>query len=197
MIGDNAIGNNQQPTINNQRGFTLLELLLSVAIFAILATAASGVMVSAVRSYQQIGAGQNFIDNTQFALEFMSRQLRLARKGTPSCITGAQQNFDIFTTVNPNDSIRFLDYQGRCIVYQLASSEIRQSINGAAAVSLTYSGMVQISDLDFTVLGASQTDTLEPRVTIRVLAQGVMQGAALGLVVPVQTTVSTRFVDTP
>src|SRR3989338_3039837 len=96
-------------------GFSLVELLVSMTIFTLVMSAGSTIFLLALRAQRVTIAEQNVVDNTRFALEFMSRQLRFARRDNAgACITaGYTYELPIVST----DSIKFLDSQSCCLEY--------------------------------------------------------------------------------
>lgn len=209
MIGDKSTANSQRGPVplgvgrvkrpQALTGFTLIEVLLAVGVLTILAGTASGALISAMRAYQEVTAVQNMTDNVQFALEYMSRQMRLARRSTGSECSSfppwplpAGVTFQTFPNI-----IQFVDYQSRCIVYIIAAEMIFVSTNNLAGpfLPLTSSSMVRISFPEFIIRGGTQGDGLQPRVMIKFRAQGVTQNIPKGPTLSVQTSVSTRSLD--
>ena len=63
---------------NEQRGFTLLEMIVSLGIFTVVAVIAVGALVRTVSLNRQAQTLQSSMNNISFALESMSRELRVA-----------------------------------------------------------------------------------------------------------------------
>jgi prepilin-type N-terminal cleavage/methylation domain-containing protein len=82
-------------------GFTLMELIVSIAVFSIIALAAVDVMVSVFRAQAKAIALKDVLDNARFSLELMSREIR----------TG---NNMVYTTIPPpncpRNGLRFTSY---------------------------------------------------------------------------------------
>ena len=68
-------------------GFTLVEMLVAVALFAVVMTIAVGALMSVVGASRRAQASQAIIDNLDFALEDMSRVIRTGT--TYYCGTGS------------------------------------------------------------------------------------------------------------
>ncbi len=64
----------------NKRGFTLVEMIVSLAIFSIVATVSLGALVSIVSANKKAQTLQSTITNLNFALESMSRDMRVGGK---------------------------------------------------------------------------------------------------------------------
>ena len=56
-------------TISKNRGFTLIEMMVSVSIFVIVALIVSGVLVQLSAAYKKAQAMRLLMDNLNFALE--------------------------------------------------------------------------------------------------------------------------------
>lgn len=64
----------------NKKGFTLVEMIVSLAIFSIVATVALGALVSIVSANKKAQTLQSTITNLNFALESLSREMRVGGK---------------------------------------------------------------------------------------------------------------------
>lgn len=150
--------------MNNRRGYTLIELMVAVGLFAIIMLLASGayfVMISINQQVQGIASGMN---NLSFALETMTRNIRT---GTAySC--GGTAGMGIDCQNSPTFS--FTDVTGFNVTYstsqQLGSNGMVWDIvkNG---MSLT-DPSVNITSLQFFVVGSGKPpdDYQQARVTI-------------------------------
>lgn len=184
-------------TIKN-KGFALIEILTAVFIFSIIVGAASGLFISAIRSQRNVLASQELLDQTSYAMEYMSRALRMTKKDlSGNCLTtaGAKNNYE-----NPSgdSSIRFLDYNDKCHEFlkegnQLKEKKSTDNTAGNLPVSGTplTSADLKITSLNFNLSGESQIDNLQPRVTISLDVQGKEQSK-----LKIQTTISQRNLDT-
>jgi prepilin-type N-terminal cleavage/methylation domain-containing protein len=69
------IGNKKQ-----RRGFTLVEIIVSLAIFSVVATVALGALIKIVSANRKAQSLQAAITNLNFALESVSREMRVGTK---------------------------------------------------------------------------------------------------------------------
>ncbi len=77
-----------------KNGYTLIELLVALAVFTVVIAAPTGFFVSALKGQQKALASQELYDNVSYTLEYISRALRMAKKDlTGSCIT-ANMNYE-------------------------------------------------------------------------------------------------------
>jgi len=62
--------------IKKQVGFTLIEMIVSLAVFSIVVTTAVGALLVVISTNQQLQEEQNIMTNLAFALDSMTRELR-------------------------------------------------------------------------------------------------------------------------
>lgn len=164
---------------NASTGFTLVELIVSIGLFALvmlLSSSAYLLMIGINRQAQSTATG---INNLSFALETMTRTIRT---GTGySCVgLGDCAGGGIIFSVK--------DTAGSTIVYALSDGMITQ--NG---VPLT-DPAVHISSLTFYASGTAKNDSTQPRVTI-VVSGAVPSGPGKTESFTVQTGATMRGSD--
>lgn len=178
--------------MTRSRGYTLVELIVAMGLFALVMLLASGaylMMIGANRQAQAISTG---IDNLSFALESMTRSIR----------TGT--SYDCGTlTASPNDcsggksTFSFKDQSGKIIAYTVNASTLQESTDGGNTwVSLT-DPSVNISSLMFYAYDTEPTSDGnygQPRVTI-VVSGSVSSGPNKTVPFTVETGATMRGVD--
>lgn len=140
------------------RGYTLIELIIAVGLFALIMTLASGayfVMIGINRQTQGITAG---INDLSFALETMTRSIRT---GTGYSCGGSGD------CQNGGNSFSFMNANSAQVSYALSASAIRVTVNGVSS-PLTDASAVTVTSLTFYVSGTSKTDSAQPHVTVTV-----------------------------
>ena len=162
--------------VKMNKGFTLVEMLVAILIFSIIIGAATGVFASAIKLQRYSLAHQQLLDQTSYAMEYMSRAIRMAQKDDGSC----------FGTSNYNTSsgIGFKAYDGQCWKFFLENGQLKISKNDTP-YELT-SENFNVNSFDVTVSG-DESDK-QPKVTIFMEIEG--QGAAPQPKLKIQTTVS-------
>ena len=63
-----------------KKGMSLVELMVAITIFALVASAATALSTSLIRQERKAVAVQNMMDNCSFFLEYGGRFLRMAQK---------------------------------------------------------------------------------------------------------------------
>ena len=181
------------------KGVTLIEMLVAVTMFAIAVGAISGIFISGIRTQRRVLATQELLDQTSYVLEYMGRALRMAKKDlTGACITTAGNNYELIA-----DVIQFIDYSGKCTKFYLDNSSGQTTIKKAVwndvlsfweAWDLTSSAL-QVNSLRFNLSGESQSDNLQPIVTIFLDISGRETGLGGRPKIQTQTSVSQRDLD--
>ena len=167
----------------NNQGFTIIEMIVAVAVFTLLVSAGSGVFISSIKAQRQSLATQEVLDQTSYLMEYMSRALRMAKKDLTGVCTGtAKLNYAF-----ENQCIKFMNYQDECQYFCLDGTRIKDE-DGHYLTS----GNLNVSSFEVNLLGYQQppTDYLQPRLTIFLTIQGKEQ-----TMLKIQTTISQRNPD--
>jgi prepilin-type N-terminal cleavage/methylation domain-containing protein len=192
---------------NRREGFTLVEMLVSLAIFSIIVIAAVGSLYTVNQAAKRVSAMRTVLDNLDFATESMSRTIRTADGiscGTPSsstltpgsgvdCAFGSTADAEEITLNSTlgADIGSEIDYRWRM---NGTNGEIQKCsvTNGNVddCVAIT-APQINITSAHFYVNGAADSDQLQPSVMIMI--QGVANaGGSSGEPFAVQTLVSQR-----
>ncbi|MGH7175051.1 MAG: PulJ/GspJ family protein [Minisyncoccia bacterium] len=149
------------------KGFTLIEMLVSVALFAIVMLMVASAYLIVIASNRQAQAVANASDNLAFALETMTRSIRT---GTGyGCGVAGQDDSPC------GGSFVFTDANGCAVNYFVSGSVIYESGNGVSPCPPSNEPLtgaaVTVSSLKFYLQGSPNTsasDYLQPHVTISV-----------------------------
>lgn len=178
--------------MGNNRGFTLIEMMVAVTIFVSVVTVALAIFVSSLQAQRQNLAYQQLLDQTSFVTEYMSRAIRMAKKELstpPICLTVCGRGCNYET--NPQqDSIKFIDYNGVCTEFFLENEQLKKRV-GADVLALT-SPDLTVSSFNVNLSGQYQppTDYLQPLVTIFLEIVGKEQSK-----IQIKTSISQRNLD--
>jgi prepilin-type N-terminal cleavage/methylation domain-containing protein len=129
-----------------QRGYSLVELIVSVAIFSIVMLVAGAAFLSLINLDRQARATNDVVTNLSYVVESMERSIR-----TGTVYSGGGSNFS------------FTDAEGRTVQYRLSNAQIQQQINTGGWIPLT-DPRVRVESLAFYVRGADPNDTYQPGV---------------------------------
>lgn len=175
------------------RGFTLIEIMTAVSIFAVVMTISMGSILGVFDTNRKSEALKAVMDNLNLSVESMSREMRFGSRY--SC----EPSFPAPNPPTPQncsfggDSIAFRANNGDTIVYALVAGTIEKSINGGNFSPVT-AEEINISDLTFYVLGALSGDSLQPKVLVKIKGTaGVKEVDQTDFTV--QTLISQRALD--
>lgn len=140
---------NMKNKINyKNRGFTMIEMLVSVAIFAIVITMVMGTIVTIVDASRKARTMTEVMNNLNFSFESMTRTLKTA------------QSIDSIGT--GGSTITATDQRGRPIVYSFSDKGITKSVDGGANDPITSADVKLISwKIEEFKSGSGCTDLLE------------------------------------
>ncbi|TAJ15444.1 prepilin-type N-terminal cleavage/methylation domain-containing protein [Patescibacteria group bacterium] len=192
-----------------ERGFTLIEMMVSVSIFAMVMMVGVGALLSLVATNHRAQAINSVMNNLNAALENMSRSIRV---GTLyNCVTSAAvpPPPPVASEIsNPRDCasgggrlLAFESSQGDPndssdqVVYRLNGKQIERSLKSGANgtwVAIT-APEVSIDTFDFYVIGSTQGDSLQPRVLMRIKGSAKVPGGTTTFTV--QASVVQRVLD--
>jgi len=183
----------QQENIKLITGFTLIEVLVSVSIFTMVALAAIASVIAANDLAKKTQNIRNAFDNLNFAIESMSRNIRLGSDyRCPDGAGGGSECKDLGVS-----SISLTDSEDAPLAYGLSPDGKITRTKGGVTNDLTSSQVIKINRLDFLVCKtqfcAGSTPT-QPRVVI--LIQGESLGkSSLKSKFSIQTSVSQRLLQ--
>lgn len=167
---------------NASKGFTLVELIVSIGLFALvmlLSSSAYLLMIGINRQAQSTATG---INNLSFALETMTRTIRTGTEYSCGFTLG------LGDCAGGGEAFSVKDTDGSTITYTLSGGKIFRNY-----ISLT-DPAVQISSLTFYVSGTAKNDATQPRVTI-VVSGTVSSGPGKTESFTVQTGATMRGSD--
>jgi len=171
-----ALDFEQAPNLN-KRGFTLVELLVTIALFSILVSIAMGGFVSALHTEHQVAAMMGAESNVSIAIEEMMREIRTgylfchdngATTPNSACDTAPDSCSIDASGVWTCSKLSYVNAQGNVVAYSLNNGVLERSdssVNAGVMAPLTSSG-VKITKLGFTLFGNTEGDHWTPRITI-------------------------------
>lgn len=188
--------------MNKQRGFTLVEIIVSVGIFTVVMLAGIGAIISVNSVSRRTQKIKITMDNLNFALEGMTRELRLGK--TYDCTNADTVTAPVAQNCGTSPggtSIGFIDNEGQVIKYRYNSTLKRiqkfdpTRLSPTSFVDLTAPD-VQIDSLLFFIKGAEVPgDDIQPQILISVSGKaGTTTPNALSDF-RLQTIVTQRIVD--
>ncbi|MBU1293172.1 type II secretion system GspH family protein [Patescibacteria group bacterium] len=174
-----------------QRGYTLLEMIVSLGIFSLVMVVVTGAYLTLISLDRQARANNQLVTSLSFAVESMARNMRT---GTAYACNGSSVSPNC---VNGGTSISFVDSQGQTVTYfKRGDGTIGQCTGGcseARATSLT-DPLITVQSLTFYVKGVGTGDTVQPQVIF--VIKGTMRiDANKTTEFTIQTAATQRFID--
>jgi len=198
-----------------QKGFTLIELLVSMSVLLVISGISASLFVSAILEQRRILARQGLYGQLSYALEYMSKSMRMAgRDLTGDCLGAEGRNF-LLTRQDTAGSgeylgIKFINQSDNNICQEFFLDKDEADLSKPAIlkvardletpIALT-SNKIKINSLRFiinsnvgggTITYSSETDDIQSRITILLDAELV---ELISQPIKIQTTVSQRNIN--
>lgn len=190
------------------KGFTLIEMLVSTAIFTIVMVIALGALLAMSESDRKAQTIKSVINNLNFSLDAISRTVRTGYDYHCGSPTGGD-----CTSPPGGSSFYFTDAEGEQVAYRFentttdggASTVCGQSANIGCLARSTDGGSnwaavtapeVTLTNLSFYVLGSGESgsDSIQPKLTI--LISGYVQVTGVSQTAfNLETSVTQRLYD--
>ncbi len=198
-----------------QRGFTLIEMLVSLALFTVIATTSVGTLLVVIGGNAQSVAEQSAMNNMSFALDSMTREIRTGTEYycgsvinlTEGSVSASTTQVQDCTTGNVGISFREAGTSitgggAKRIAYYFANNTIMRKVNNEVPVRMIGPD-VRVNSVRFFVTGTDRmagagaitgsSDIDQPTVTVTIDATAVNADIAKDFTV--QTTVTQRTLD--
>jgi len=182
-----------------QRGFTLIEMVVSVALFAIVMTICVDVLLSLVNANRKAQALQSVMNNLDIALDGMVRPIRegsnfhcgAGLNTSPQDCTAGSNSFAFEPFGNADSDPPWVfsyapDSNGVGRIYK--------SEDGGAPIAVT-APEVSIDDMEFFVVGTTPGDTTQPKVIIVIKGSAGVPGSTSRTTFHIQATAVQRVLD--
>ena len=187
----------------NKKGFSLMEILVAIAIFSVIMLLVMQIFRMATEGQRNAIAAQNIQENIRFVLEIISKEIRTAKKaGAGDCPAGVS-NGKVYKTNTGGigDELYLKNYNNACVTYRLNGTnndrlEIERYFVGSPG--LAESGFItpdeiKVSNLQFNIVyGDVSVD--QPMVVVSMDIKAV--GKAIHeQSIKLQTAISSRYYE--
>ncbi len=189
-----------------QKGFTIIELVVVLAVFLIIIGVVADIFISMVASERRILAEQELLNQTSFAIEYMSKAIRMATKDTSGNCLGQIGYIYLLTHCDVDNichGIKFINQTSgnTCQEFFLDSTTdpekpTLKEIKGNGTAKNILSDSFEIKYGKFIINGddtlgfALSEDLIQPRVTVLLDVKTQLVGRQQEKII--QTTVSQR-----
>lgn len=188
----------------NQKGFTLVELMVSLSIFIIVVLAAVGSLYTVNNASRKVQAMRSVLDNLNFAVESLSRTIRTSNSvvcggslndtGYPNCPFSEQRDSTMLLVDSTIGDRALVEY--RLGFYPNGNGAIQKRVQESGLwtnwISLT-SPEINIEKLLFYVDGASESDSLQTSVAVFIKGSATAGGSVAPF--SIQTYLSQRTTE--
>jgi prepilin-type N-terminal cleavage/methylation domain-containing protein len=181
-------------------GFTLIELMVSIALFTVVSLIGVGALLTVIDANRKSQSLKSVVNNLTFGLESLSKNMRV----------GTTYHCDTMPAIPPYDSPQDCAAGGDIIayeksggdpldfsdqtVYRLNGTKIERSSNGGLTFQSVTSDAVEVTNFKVFVFGSGVIDGLHPRVVI-VMRGNVNFGKNAKTEFDLQTSISQRELD--
>ena len=167
-------------------GFVLIEMMVSVALFAIVMTVGMGSLLGMIASNKKSQSLKVIVNNINLSMEEISKDLRMGYLYNCGSTDGGD-------CVGGSSSIYFMSKKGLLTKYFLEDNAIKKHIENDTPYKITATDAV-IDNLQFYVIGSLKGNGLQPKVVILIKGH---KGERVKdkLVFELQTTVTQRILD--
>ena len=179
---------------SRHKGFSLIELLVSVGLFTVVMTVSIGTLLALVSANQKAQSMKSVINNLNFALDSMSRTIRTGR--TYHCASSIPSQTLPATATDCASGARILvltDDHGNRLAYRRAGAVIERKVGAGQWIALTAPEVV-IDDMLFYVTGTSLSDDFQPTVTVSIRGHAGTKDTT-DSAFNIQTTATQRVLD--
>jgi prepilin-type N-terminal cleavage/methylation domain-containing protein len=204
------LGKGGKKKFKSQKGITLLELIIAMAIFAVAVISAVEIFQMALQAQRSALSAKNLQENMRYAFEIINKEIRMAYRNDgagndfvcPNPSTGL-----LYQTSANHDELYFRNYHGECVHYFLNNGQlmitredpstnphttITNPITPGGLVATSTPNGILITNLKFDVINGSDT-TKQPRVTIMMDIETLDAKINRRQKMKIQTTLSSRY----
>jgi len=183
---------------SKEKGFTLIELMVSISIFTMIAIVALGAMITIIDANRKARSLSTIMNNLNFSVESMTRSVKTGDK-----LEGiSNDKFKVFAIdFDAEDVSGDGTFPRVWIIYKLEDEAIQKCVGNKDTWSESNcypitSEQIIIQRADFRVYGApSSSDGVQPRLSISLSGKTGDEVRGTDSSFNIQTTVSQRKLD--
>jgi prepilin-type N-terminal cleavage/methylation domain-containing protein len=172
------------------KGFTLVEMLIAVSLFVVVATISIGAILSVFDANRKAQSSKTVVDNLDLSVENMARAVRFGS----SYYCGISSNISAVNDCSTGGDAVSVTFNGNRIIYKLNGTAIQKSEDGGSNYTGITSSDTVIQYLKFYVFGTNVSDTNQPYVVV-VIKGYVGSKPTTQTVFSIETLMSQRTLD--
>ncbi|MDI3496588.1 MAG: hypothetical protein PWQ35_609 [Patescibacteria group bacterium] len=171
-----------------KEGFSLIEVLISVAIFAVIILASTEIFRLVINGQREAIASQNVQESLKYFFEVTGKEIRMARRSTGTCNVPSGDIYAKGTSAG-GDILYFKNYYNECVTYELISAgEVKRfQITRDSNTGFISPAKIEIDALRFQI-----NSTGQPLVTMLLSAHS-LGDSRFSSKMDMQTSITSRY----
>jgi len=196
------IGNKREKNIKmgDKKGFTLMEVLVSVTLFSIIILSATNIFKLAIDAQRNAIATQNVQESLKYFLEVTAKEIRMAQKSEGICPQiPPDEIYFVEKITETKDKLYFKNFDGECVEYFLAADGTSQRFQikrqkGSSSIQEDFisPAKININDLHFYLDTGTMSSEKQPRITINLNANA-LDSEKFESSMTLQTSITSRY----
>lgn len=176
----------------SKSGYSLIEVLVSTALFAVIITGAMNIFQLVIKSQRSAIATQNVEESLKYFLEVTSKEVRMAKRNNGLCALPATDIYKTSFVSANSDNLMFRNYHDECVTYSIVYDSVnnvdRFAITRDLATDFITPSKINIDELHFVANSAVTQPTLTMELVSHAPGQDVDKST-----MKIQTTLSSRY----
>ncbi len=174
-------------SFKNNRGFSLLELVVGLGIFSVIVLSSTAIFQRIIDGQRMAIASQNTQESLRYTMEHISKEIRMALEDDGTC-TGSAGS--IFAVGADNSILYFKNQDGECVIYTSESNRFKITRG-------SNSGYITPDDIYVSNLKFYLKSTNQPAVTLTMRVNNLRFGGRdlYRSQMDAQTTISSRYYE--
>ena len=183
MIGINSKKNKEK------RGFSLIEVLVSVSLFVIIIMSATEIFKMVIEGQREAIASQNVQESLKYFFEVIGKEMRMARRNDGLCSDVPVGKIFQVSNNGLGDVLYFKNYYNQCVSYQLGADNDTQRFQITRYLN---TGFISPQKINIEALRFSLDDTGQPAITVSMKAWALGENRFKSEM-EIQTTITSRY----
>jgi prepilin-type N-terminal cleavage/methylation domain-containing protein len=187
-------------SLTQKRGFSLIEMMVAVALFAVVMIVSTGALLALIDATRKAQALQSVMNNLNIALDGMVRNIRMGHAyhcGNLGTRTDPRDcpNGDVLFAFEAFGGKTNLANDQRVYWFDPVTKRIYKSVDGGSTGFAITAPEVQIEDMKFYVFGTTVADDKQPKVVITVRGTAGAEKIKTRTTFSIQATATQRVLD--
>lgn len=176
----------------NKKAFSLIEVIVSVALFSVIILSATNIFKMVIDSQRSALATQNVQESLKYFLEVIGKEIRMAQKNKGVCIGIPNDEIFVVGSNANGNTLYFKNYYNECVQYYLYQDGDQQRFVIWRGANSDYISPAKIRIDNLSIVLAATASTTQPAVTLSFKAHALGQGEFKSEM-DIQTTMTSRY----